>query len=265
MNATGYDISKLLIIQRYESEKGIKMKITEHIYQISGTSYGTNSSNYVLDAGDRLILFDAGYSDFQMEIMRKNLKIWKLDRKPITHTFLTHVHMDHAANAAKLKEMGSTLLIGAEDAQTMENGGPETLDKLFGRSFSCCKPDILLKDGDTFKFGTFKITCIALPGHTPGSMGYLVEDVDVTCFVTGDFVALGPVSPDETEQEVLLAAMIKPGFSEHDYGESLKKACNIPADILLTGHYTVYYGDVKKIFKKAYDKFSTEKLEIMEI
>ena len=186
------------------------MKITEHIYQVSGNSFGTNSSTYIAEAGEQLILFDAGYSAYQLEVVSNTLKYWHLDQKKITHTFLTHVHMDHAANAKKLQDLGSKILIGEKDAPILEHGGPEALEKLFQREFTTCVPDILLKDGNIFRFGNLKITCISLPGHTPGSMGFLVEDNGTNCFVTGDFVALGAVEPDESDQEVLLSAMIKP-------------------------------------------------------
>lgn len=240
------------------------MKITEHIYQVSGNSFGTNSSNYILDAGDQLILFDAGYSEPQMQIMERTLQYWGLGEKKITHTFLTHCHLDHAANASRLQKRGSRILIGERDADILSHGGPEVLEKLFGTVFTPCEPDQRLKNGDLFQFGEFTVQCIALPGHTAGSMAFLVQDGEKRCMVTGDFVALNAVMPDETDQEVLLSAMIKPGFLEDAYGESLKKVLNLDVDILLTGHLLPYIGKPRKLFEKAYEIYRSQPHQIMD-
>lgn len=240
------------------------MKITEHIYQVSGNSFGTNSSNYIVDAGKELVLFDAGYSDYQMEIMERTMRYWGIGEKPIRHVFLTHVHMDHAANAAAFQEKGAKIYIGERDADTLEQGGPELLEVLFGRKFKTCRADIRLRDGDEFVYGGVTVKCIALPGHTPGSMGFLADDSGTKCLITGDFIAVSAVEPDESAQQVLLAAMIRPGFLEEAYGESLQKACGLTADILLPGHLLPYFGDPAGLFRKAYHKFMTEKHDILD-
>ena len=60
------------------------------------------------------------------------------------------------------------------------------------------------------------------------------HDGGLTCFVTGDFVAFGPAAPDESEQEVNLAAMIRPG------------------------HMITYEGDTQGMFRRAYRKYMEE-------
>ena len=44
------------------------MRITEHLYQLCGSCYGTNSSIYALDAGDELIVSDVGFSSKQLTL-----------------------------------------------------------------------------------------------------------------------------------------------------------------------------------------------------
>lgn len=241
------------------------MRITDHVFQLSGSCYGTNSSMYVLDAGRELILFDAGFTDYQMGVMRRNLKRWNLEDKPITHVFLTHAHMDHAGNAWRFQKDGAALAVGTEDAVILAEGGLVTLDVLFGREFVCCKPDIIVKDGDSWQFGEATVEAISLPGHTAGSMGYLIRVDGVRCLVTGDFVALSLAAPDESSQDILLSAMIKPGFLEKEYGESLLKAAGLDVDILLPGHLITYEGDTKKIFRAAYEKYLAEPHNIMDL
>ncbi len=84
------------------------------------------------------------------------------------------------------------------------------------------------------------------------------HDGGLTCFVTGDFVAFGPAAPDESEQEVNLAAMIRPGFLEREYGESLLKAAQLDADLILPGHMITYEGDTQGMFRRAYRKYMEE-------
>ena len=241
------------------------MRISEHVYQLTGSCYGTNSSIYALDAGDELILFDAGFTDYQMNTADKVRKRWKLYSKPITHVFLTHAHMDHAGNAWRYQKEGARILVGEADGEVLSKGGPVTLDCLFGREFVCCQPDALVRDGDRWSFGQAEVEAVALPGHTQGSMGYLLRVDAMTFFVTGDFVALGLAAPDETSQEIMLSAMIRPGFLEKEYGESLKKAESLHADILLPGHLITYEGDVKRVFAGAYAKYQSTPHEIMDI
>ena len=241
------------------------MRITEHLYQLCGSCYGTNSSIYALDAGDALILFDAGFSSKQLAVMERIRKRWHLDAKPITHVFLTHAHLDHVGNARMFQEAGAKLLIGQGDAAALEEGGLVVLEELFGLTFTRCKPDCIVQEGEIWHFGGAEIEAIALPGHTAGSMGYLVRVDGITALVTGDFFSLGLTTPDESEQEIMLAAMIKPSYSEEDYGKSLLKVADMNVDILLPGHLVTYEGDVRKILLAAYRKLTTEPHEVMDL
>ena len=223
------------------------MRLSEHVYQLSGSCYGTNSSIYCLDAGEELILFDAGFTDYQMDVLNRNLKRWQLDRKPITHIFLTHAHMDHAGNAWRFRESGAKIFVGAADAEILSQGGLVTLDVLFGKPFVCCQPDGIVNEGDVWNFGDATVEAVALPGHTAGSMGYLIRVDGLTFFATGDFVALSLAAPDETAQDILLAAMIKPGFLEQEYGESLQKAATLDAKRIFRAAYAQYLSGEHKI------------------
>lgn len=241
------------------------MRISEHVYQLAGSCYGTNSSIYVLDAGDELILFDAGFTDYQIDVVNRNLKRWNLAQKPITHVFLTHAHMDHAGNAWRFQTNGAKILVSEADGEILSGGGLVTLDVLFGREFVRCQPDGIVSEGDRWGFGQAEVEAVALPGHTAGSMGYLVKADGLKFFVTGDFVALGLAAPDESSQEIMLSAMIRPGFLEKEYGESLQKAASLDVDILLPGHLITYEGDTGKIFRAAYEQYCSQPHKIMDL
>ena len=59
--------------------------------------------------------------------------------------------------------------------------------------------------------------------------------------------------------------MIRPGFLEQEYGESLRKVANMDVDILLPGHLVTYEGDVRKILMEAWHKYQTEPHDIMDL
>ena len=88
--------------------------------------------------------------------------------------------------------------------------------------------DIQLKDGDVIEVGTLKVNVIHTPGHTPGSVCYLVSGN----LFTGDTLFVGAVGRTDltgASLETLLNSLEKkllplpaetivwPG---HDYGET---------------------------------------------
>ncbi|HHV11009.1 MAG TPA: MBL fold metallo-hydrolase [Clostridiales bacterium] len=227
------------------------MKITDNIYQISGLAFGTNSNAYVIDAGEELILIDAGFSDYQWEVMQKSIKFWGLEKKPITHTFITHCHFDHAGNTWLAKEAGSRIYAGDSDAQGIETGDIRTIGHMFGREFKPCKVDHILKDGEVFQIGNKEIRALYMPGHSVGSYMFQVDDNGRNCLFLGDFVAL---NPDGAEDDVivLLSWTGGPDYDRESYVNSLKRAVGFEPVIMLPGHWACFYGDSQTIFKRAY-------------
>lgn len=75
----------------------------------------------------------------------------------LIYSLETHVHADHITGGGRLKNM--------TQAKT-------------GVSQACgaATADIQLKDHDVLEFGAEKITVIATPGHTPGSLSFLWRD-----------------------------------------------------------------------------------------
>jgi glyoxylase-like metal-dependent hydrolase (beta-lactamase superfamily II) len=226
------------------------MQISPNVYMISGVQHGTNSNCYVIHVNNQLLLFDAGYSVYQFGIMQESLGFWNLDKFPVKHTFITHCHFDHAGNTHMFKELGSKIYAGPGDAEGIEQGDKRTLDYLFKREFTPCKVDYILKDKDSFQIEDVKILALHMPGHSSGSMMYLAAVAGRKILITGDFIALRPAGPVD-DVEVDLAWTGGPDYSAEDYLNSITRAATLDADILLPGHGPVYYGDCKKLFKRA--------------
>ncbi len=103
----------------------------------------------------------------------------KLDIKLIV---LTHGHSDHAAALREVKEAtGARFAMYADDVKTLRR---RTLNlSLFLGIFylhPLPSPDRLLKDGDEIDIGGLHFKVVHTPGHTPGSICLLGEEVVFT-------------------------------------------------------------------------------------
>lgn len=78
----------------------------------------------------------------------------------LSHILTTHGHPDHVqAVAAVRRATGALFTCHDGDASMMP-----------------LSPDLLAKDGDRFRFGASELIVIHTPGHTPGSLCFLLED-----------------------------------------------------------------------------------------
>ena len=112
--------------------------------------YATNS--YILtcpDTGDGLLV-DAPAEGSTIVRAAKNTKV--------TLILVTHSHMDHIGALSELK---SRLRV------------PVAIHRLDMKALSV-KPEILLEDGQEVAFGKARLKVIHTPGHTPGSLCFLV-------------------------------------------------------------------------------------------
>lgn len=114
----------------------------------------------------------------------------------VKYILLTHGHTDHTGAAVQLKEKFNVpLYINKEDYEMCKSG-----QFVFGNIVG--KVDKYIGEGDIIKLGNLKIKCIHTPGHTPGGMCFLVDNliftgdtlfansIGRTDFAGGDFDAI---------------------------------------------------------------------------
>ena len=132
---------------------------------------------------------------------------------------LTHAHFDHSGCAKRLQDDGVRVYISALDAQKLLN--EDNLSGDFGRAFEYLTADKTIIDGDyiTECGMTFKV--IATPGHTDGSVCFLIGDM----LFSGDTLFLESVGRTDFRSG-----------SRADLIKSVKKLFE------LDGDYTVYPG-----------------------
>ncbi len=148
---------------------------------------------YVVENGSDAILVDTGSAISCDKVLEE---CSKYNMKLIV---LTHVHFDHAENAAKLSKHfnipvacheADVELFESFDKQPMESYGIvgkvvlDTSLKVL-RNTKVEKPEnlIFIKDGDDLSAYGFDAKIIGMPGHTKGSIGV---DVEGTHLLVGD-------------------------------------------------------------------------------
>ncbi|OQB25343.1 MAG: putative metallo-hydrolase [Firmicutes bacterium ADurb.Bin182] len=93
-----------------------------------------------------------------------------------THILLTHGHFDHIMGVSRLKKhYGSKVLIHPDDAPALYED-TFNLSYAMGLSVEHCSADLLAEDGFEFEAAGLSFTVIHTPGHSKGSVCYLVKD-----------------------------------------------------------------------------------------
>ena len=89
----------------------------------------------------------------------------------------THRHCDHVAGIADVRDLcGGKVVVSASDECGLKSTA-QSLGDLLGIKHRTCSADILVNDGDTVQMGDFTVGVLLTPGHTCGSVCYLLDDV----------------------------------------------------------------------------------------
>lgn len=149
---------------------------------------------YLVDTGEGFILIDTGCSNNRREL-EEALESSGCRPGSLKVIVLTHGDFDHTGNAAYLREKyGAPILMHAEDAAMVSRGDMFInrkkvnflIRKLvpflsgFGQA-ECFEPDETIGDGEPLATYGLHAVVIAIPGHSPGSIGILTAEGDLFC------------------------------------------------------------------------------------
>ena len=201
-------------------------RITPHIRQISDV---LDDRAYLIEGARSCILVDtcAGFGNIGTFVR-------DLTDLPVT-VLLTHSHYDHTGGSYFFQEVS---IAPEDDGQweyeaslarkartTLINRGAFGADTSFALEDGAMPRVTYVHEGDCFDLGGLNVEAVALPGHTPGSMGYLVEEERV--LLSGD--AVTPI----------MCLFFGRSLGIAPYRKTIAKMTTLPFDLFYTGHHDV--------------------------
>jgi metallo-beta-lactamase class B len=201
-------------------------RIFDNVYAIgnSGTTV------YVLQTSAGLLMIDAlGSNQVDSQLLPGFQKLG-LAPAQVKVILVAHGHADHFGGAAYFQEhFGSKVYVSAADWNLMENPPVQRGRGPAGPAATIPKHDGEIKDGEAILLGDLKVTPVAVPGHTPGAMGFMfpVKDNGATHMAAmfgGVWLTPGLLS-DEALQTYLMSVL--------RFREATKRA---GVDVVLQNH-----------------------------
>jgi len=228
------------------------MKILNDIYLVGGGIYGIGLSSkmdcnvYLIDCGSEALLIDSGVGINTEKIVRNIEKI-KKDynlNSDIRKLLLTHAHLDHSGGSANLKKLlGVKLFVSEVESKYIDDGDEEKIGLIkakqsgvYPKSYKLtpAKVDYRLKDGEEISVGKYIIKIISTPGHSRGSVCFLLKNHEKKVLFSGDVIFIGGY----------IGLQNLPDSSLTEYKTGVDKLKGLAIDSLFPSHYgfTISYG-----------------------
>jgi len=207
------------------------LQITPEVYQVGGIGFTApeDAAIYLITVEGEAALIDSGCGHAR-DLLLTNIDSTGVATSSIRKLFLTHCHFDHTGGAADLRrQLGCEVIAHKLDARTIEIGDPTiSAASWYGDHLTPCPVNLKLgKPREILHVGARPIEAIHIPGHSPGSVAYLVESNGQRILFAQD--VHGPLHPD-------LKSNAK------DYQASLRLLLETNADVLCEGHYGIFTG-----------------------
>ena len=161
------DLIKFLFARDREMAKMNHLEtqeIIDGIYVIK-----TKSANfYLVNTGDGYLAIDAGGGS--KNLIKNELSKLGINPEQIVAVLLTHSDFDHLAALGLFKN--ATIYLAKEEVQVIDG----STVRMFGFSNKLNYDYKTLEDNEEVYFGKVKVNTVLTPGHTSGSMSYLIDD-----------------------------------------------------------------------------------------
>ena len=181
-------------------------------------SFGSNTYLLKNDDNKEAVLIDAGVEG------SKVLEAIEKDELTLRAILFTHGHPDHLIGAAEIaKETGAPSYMHPIDAEMLKVIAPMFSQVLGMPELEMPDEFLPLEDGQVLELAGFKLEVFLTPGHSQGSVCFLVEDV----LFSGDLIFRGSIGRTDF-----------PGGSMDILLDSVKnKVFTLPNDTrILSGH-----------------------------
>ncbi len=150
-------------------------KIFDNVYAIGNA--GTVA--FVIQTSAGLLMIDALGANQVDTLLLPGFQKLGLDPAQVKSIIVGHGHADHFGGSPYMQEhYGSKVYISAADWNLMENPPPGRGGRQGGPPVGLPKHDQVVSEGQAIVLGDLKVMPVAIPGHTPGSMGYILPVKD---------------------------------------------------------------------------------------
>jgi len=95
--------------------------------------------------------------------------------RPVAAVMLTHGHFDHIGAADEVADESSSYLYMSEAELNTCPQLVEDIEQRYGIKVDIPRVDFKVKDGDVFDLAGLKVEVMLIPGHTQGSVGYVIS------------------------------------------------------------------------------------------
>jgi glyoxylase-like metal-dependent hydrolase (beta-lactamase superfamily II) len=227
-------------------------KVVNNVYIVKPFDPNTpDCCVYMVDtrSEDGLVLIDVGTNFEPIQNIEKE----GFALKNVKHCLITHGHFDHYGACFKLKEYNKDIKFYAHelDAEAIEQEttNPNITQLYAEYKYERIKITNKLKaDNELLNFGNLEFRCIHIPGHTPGSVAYLLDLEGKNILFAGDLPGI---------------AINYQGGNLEAYLKSMQKLLNLDIDISCEGHEDLIFpAERLKKYIKGYMKLN-EKLNIV--
>jgi glyoxylase-like metal-dependent hydrolase (beta-lactamase superfamily II) len=218
--------------------------IVSGIHLLGGLS---PSAAYVVETSEGLVLVDSGL-DSDAGRLKSQMAELGLDWRRLRAILLSHIHGDHCGGAQHLRDAtGAKVYAGRGDAPVLKAGGSrEAFFSTYYMPDATPHPttvDVELEGNEAIVVGDVRFRALATPGHTPGSICYLMERDGLRALFAGDVIMmlLGDEKPHSEQRKPLgtYSAYLAPRYrgNAKDFLSSLRQLRAIPVpDLVLPGH-----------------------------
>lgn len=200
---------------------------------------------YMIDtkSDDGLVLIDVGLDIEYIRVIEED----GFELKDIKHCLITHGHIDHYGAGEKLKEFNKDIQFYAHELDAVDNE-LKIRDTNISDIYSDYKYEPvkvskkITTDNEILKFGHLEFKCIHIPGHTPGSVAYLLETGGKKILFGGDLPGI---------------VLNVRGGNLDAYIKSMEKLTELQIDISCEGHENLIQPAEKVVkFLKGYIVFN---------
>lgn len=231
-------------LDRNPPSRVVPAAIAPNVYVVGQDRF--DNLTYMIDCGPQgVAIIDPTYVS---EVERTVANVEKCGhlRKDIRWVLNTHCHVDHSMADKKFQEMGAEIIVHEADAAAIEKGTQVTAYYLLdwdserqmprkngSAQFPRCPVNRRLSDGEELQLGNQKLQVIHTPGHTPGSVCFLLQVDGKKLLFSGDTVLY----------DYRVGWQDNPYADNRQYLASLQKLANftwnsapVLWDLLLPGH-----------------------------